>query len=289
MTIDLPEEALLDAVAFDPRAAALVLQEFAAAHTPVMRAGLLDDICAKTNLSPQHYRKLLEALMAAGALRRHPEGLSLAISPENVRRHAAVLRGAAYARYRHRDSNLVEITLSPPAHPSRLMELLPKSNFSWAGLYHTTDSLAQLASEAVRRFVIASPFIDREGLDWVESLFAATTKRPVQRTLIVRGMKEADKLQLQARERAFRELGVSVFRYYIEHDPAVRPAGYESFHAKLLLADDDKAYVGSSNMTSASRDYSMECGVIIRGPGAKPVAALVDTILRISQPWGPAW
>jgi len=287
MKIDLPEEALLDAVAFDPRAAAFILQEFAAAQAPVLRTGLLDDICTKACLPPQHYRELLAALTAAGALRRHPDGFSLAISPEDARRHAAVLRGAAYAKYRHRDSNLIEITLSPPAHPSRLMELLPKSNFSWAGLYHTTDSLAQLAGEAARRFVIASPFIDKEGLDWVESLFAATTKQPVQRTLIVRGAKQADELNLQARERAFRELGVRIFRYYSEHNPAVRPAGYESFHAKILLADDDKAYVGSSNMTSASRHYSMECGVIVRGPGAKPVAALVDTIVSISQPWNP--
>jgi len=288
MMIDLPEEALLDAVAIDPRGAASILQEFATNQAAVLRPGLLDDICGKVNLAPQHFRNLLDALIGSGALVKDGDGISLGISSDDARRHAAVLRGVAYCKYRHKDANSVELTLSPPAHPSRLMELLPKSNFSWAGLFYTTDSLAELASEARRRFVIASPFIDSDGLDWVESLFKATQKHPVQRTLVIRGVKDEDKLLMLAREPGLTRLGVTVYRYYIKHDPAVRPIGYESFHAKLLLADDDKAYVGSSNMTSASRDYSMECGVIVRGPGARPVAALVDTILKISQPWSMA-
>lgn len=289
MTIDLPEEALLDAVAIDPRGAASILQEFANIQATVLRTGLLDDVCGKANLAPQHFRNLLHALIGSGALVIDGDGVRLDISRDDARRHAAVLRGVAYCKYRHKDANSVEITLSPPAHPSRLMELLPKSNFSWAGLYYTTDSLVELAGEARRRFVIASPFIDSDGLDWVESLFEATQRHVVHRTLVIRGVKDADKVLMRSREPTLRRLGVNVFKYYIEHDPATRPIGYESFHAKLLLADDDKAYVGSSNMTSASRDYSMECGVVVRGPGARPVAALVDTILRISQPWSTAW
>ncbi|MFM9850252.1 MAG: phospholipase D-like domain-containing protein [Hyphomicrobiaceae bacterium] len=285
MKLDLPEEALLDAVSFDPRGAALMLQQLATAQVSIARAGLLDDMRGGANLSPQRFQDLLEALIGAGAISRSPDGVSLAITQGDALRHAAVLRGAAYAKYRHRDSNSVEITLSPPAHPSRLMEVLPKSGFSWAGLYHTTDSLAELASQARRRFVIASPFIDKEGMDWVESLFDATAKHPIQRILIIRGREAEDEYLLRERSKALHDRGVSVLRYDIEHDRAVRPLGYESFHAKLMLADDDKAYVGSSNMTRYSRDYSMECGVVIRGPGAAPVAALIDAIIRISKPW----
>lgn len=285
MKFSVPEEAVLDAVEFDPLGAALVLQQFAAAEPSILRAGLIDDIREASGLSQQRFTKLIDPLIATGALQNHSDGLSLAISREDARRHAAVLRGAAYANYRHRDTNTVEITLTPPANPSRLIEVLPKSNFSWTGLYHTTDSLAELAGQARRRFVIASPFIDKEGLDWVESLFDATLNYKIGRILIVRGVKDEDKQLLRDRHASLLARSVTVFRYYIEHDPAIRPIGYESFHAKLLLADDDKAYVGSSNMTSHSRDFSMECGVIVRGPGAKPVAALIDTMIGISKPW----
>ncbi|WP_439542591.1 phospholipase D-like domain-containing protein [Hyphomicrobium sp.] len=285
MKIDLPEEALLDAVSFDTRGAALLLQQLATAQVSIVRAGLLDDMRGVANLSPQRFRDLLEALIGAGAISRSQDGVSLAISREDALRHAAVLRGASYAKYRHRDSNSVEITLSPPAHPSRLMERLPKGGFSWAGLYHTTDSLAELASQARRRFVIASPFIDKEGMDWVESLFDATAKHPIQRILIIRGRDAEDELLLRRHNASLYSRSVTVLRYDIEHDRAVRQLGYESFHAKIMLADDDKAYVGSSNMTRASRDYSMECGVVVRGPGAKPVAALVEAIIGICKPW----
>ena len=36
--------------------------------------------------------------------------------------------------------------------------------------------------------------------------------------------------------------------------------GRESFHAKVILADDCRAYVGSANVTGWSLDYSMELG-----------------------------
>lgn len=285
MWINVPEEAVLDAVLFDPHGAASVLHQLACTDASPVRSALLNDICKNGNHAPQRFRELLDALIAAGVLDRDDGGVRLLVSREDAVRHAAVLRGAAYARYRHRDANQVEITLSPPAHPSRLMEVLPKAGFSWAGLYHTSDSLAELASQARRRFIIASPFVDSEGLDWIESLFDASGSGPLERTIIVRGRDATSTEALRERVEHLKARGIIVLKYDIEHDRAVRQLGYESFHAKVLLADTDKAYIGSSNMNRSSRDHSMECGVVVRGPGAKPVAALIDAIISIAQPW----
>ena len=71
--------------------------------------------------------------------------------------------------------------------------------------------------------------------------------------------------------------------YSIAHDPSLRTPTVETFHAKILLADDDKAYIGSANMTRWSRDFSMERGVILRGPSVRPVATLVDAVLGVSE------
>jgi phosphatidylserine/phosphatidylglycerophosphate/cardiolipin synthase-like enzyme len=152
-------------------------------------------------------------------------------------------------------------------------------------LHHTTDSFAELASQARRRFVIASPFVDREGLDWIESLFDATAVSPSVKILIVRARDATSITTLGERAPRLRSRGVTILKYDIEHDRSLRQLGYESFHAKILLADDDKAYVGSSNMNRYSREHSLECGVVIRGPGARPISALVDAIISIAEGW----
>src|ERR1039457_6171290 len=114
-------------------------------------SGLLADIARNENLPTHRLQPLLAALCASGLVSADSDGFVLAVDGEEALRHAAVLRGVAYAQYRHRDANQVEITLSPPAHPSRLMEILPKKGFSWTRLFDTKDSLIELASQAERR------------------------------------------------------------------------------------------------------------------------------------------
>jgi phosphatidylserine/phosphatidylglycerophosphate/cardiolipin synthase-like enzyme len=283
MNTSIPEEAIVDAVLFDPLVAATLLVHLANRDSLSIRAGLLDDIAREQNITSQKLESVLEALLEAGLLSQMRDGIALTVPKNDALRHAAVLRGVAYARYRQRDSNLVEITLSPPAHPSRLMEMLPKQGFSWTRLYDTKDSLIELASQAERRLVIISPFLDREGIEWIGQLFEATAKRSIARTMILRGRDQAETAVLRERHSQLAAWGVNILTYAISHDPAFRSPVIETFHAKILLADGDKAYIGSANMTRWSRDFSMECGVILRGPSVKPVATLVEAMIKISE------
>src|SRR5579872_7293189 len=173
----IPEEAIVDAVFSDPFVAAALLVHLADRDSLSLRAGLLDDIAREQNVSLQKLESVLQPMLDAGLLSRTRDAITLTISRDHALRHAAVLRGVAYARYRQRDSNQIEITLSPPAHPSRLMEVLPTQGFSWTRLYNTKDSLIELASQAERRLVIISPFLDREGIEWIGQLFEATAKK----------------------------------------------------------------------------------------------------------------
>lgn len=72
--------------------------------------------------------------------------------------------------------------------------------------------------------------------------------------------------------------GVRVLNYLLPAD-----GSYETFHAKVVIADGDHAYVGSANMTRYAR-HSMELGVIVKGRPARAVAALVRGVERISKP-----
>lgn len=237
------------------------------------------------NITSQKLESVLAGLLETGLLSQMEDGIALTVSKNDALRYAAVLRGVAYARYRQRDSNQIEVTLSPPAHPSRLMEMLPKQGFSWTRLYHTKDSLIELASQAERRLVIISPFLDREGLEWIGQLFDATGNKSIKRTMIVRGRDQTEADVLRKHNSPLAAWSVEILTYAILHDPVFRSPAIETFHAKILLADDDKAYIGSANMTRWSRDFSMECGVILRGPSVKPVATLVEAMIKIGNPW----
>jgi hypothetical protein len=283
MSASIPEEAIVDAVLFEPLAAAALLVCLANCSALSIRAGLLDDIAREQNITSQKFDSVLARMLEAGLLSQTGDGISLTVSKNDALRYAAVLRGVAYARYRERDSNQVEITLSPPAHPSRLMEILPKQGFSWTRLFDTKDSLIELASQAERRLAIMTPFVDRDGFRWIAQLFETTAKKSLERLMIVRGRDPAESALLSAYRSQFASYGVKIFGYSISHDPSLRTPAVETFHAKILLADDDKAYIGSANMTRWSRDFSMECGVILRGPAVKPVATLVDAVIGVSE------
>jgi phosphatidylserine/phosphatidylglycerophosphate/cardiolipin synthase-like enzyme len=73
-------------------------------------------------------------------------------------------------------------------------------------------------------------------------------------------------------------LGIAAFDYTLD---AV--GGFETFHAKVALADSEFAYVGSANMTLFSR-HSMELGVLIEGRAARVVANVVRAVTKVAHP-----
>jgi phosphatidylserine/phosphatidylglycerophosphate/cardiolipin synthase-like enzyme len=62
-------------------------------------------------------------------------------------------------------------------------------------------------------------------------------------------------------------------------------APIETFHAKLLIVDGVRAYVGSANMTGASFESSMELGVILSGEAARQLSRFVEVVVRCAKPW----
>jgi phosphatidylserine/phosphatidylglycerophosphate/cardiolipin synthase-like enzyme len=278
-----PEEAIVDAVLSDPLGAEILLTALANAPGRMLGPALLADLSRKHSLTSDRAQALLAALHTTGVIRRGPIECELLVTPADALRYATVLRGVAFAQHRQRDANSVDITLSPPASPSRLMETLPKAGFSWARLFDTKDSLIELASRSQRRFVIVSPFLDDEGLRWISALFEAA-RGATERLLIVRGRDDTELSVLRSHAQALAGWDARILSYAVAHDPAVRAPVIETFHAKILVADDNRAYIGSANMNRWSRDVSMECGVIVSGPCVRPVATLVDAIVSIAEP-----
>ena len=143
-----PEDAIGDAVLSDPLGAEILLAAFAHAPGRALSQRLLLDLSRKHNLTSDRVQALLSSLGVTGVIRSDGDECELLVAASDALRYAAVLRGVALAQHRQRDANSVDITLSPPASPSRLMETLPKAGFSWARLFDTKDSLIELASRA---------------------------------------------------------------------------------------------------------------------------------------------
>jgi len=185
----------------------------------------------------------------------------------------------AVALYRsevHADADSVQVALTPPGKPSRLTDALRSRGWIEAELEHTEPLLRHLAATATHRFVVMSPFLDAGGVENLLSLFAAT-RGGVSRMLIARCHDGVLTPALQAALPTLRGMEVAIHNYWLP-----RPGGYETFHAKVIVADDQRAYLGSANMTQASLWVSMELGAFLKGSSVKTLASILDSILVIA-------
>ena len=144
-------------------------------------------------------------------------------------------------------------------------------------------SFDPVANAAHARLVVMTPFINSPGFNWLRSIFQ-TAKDVVRKIVVLREMnKYAVELGVHQAE-WLRALQVSVFDYTLAHGAdSGRTLPVETFHAKIVLADQRLAYVGSANMLGSGDGTSLEAGVLVDGRAAAQVARLVDGVLSVAR------
>lgn len=240
----------------------------------------LPEICAASGIAQARSNAVEDALVAGraiGAFRRH--GV-MEWSPDTApfrELATALLAVSLYRKEIHVDADIVEVVLTPPGRPSQLGEALRLRGRVEADLEHTEATLHHIAREARVRLAVLSPFMDVVGASSVVALFKATDKC-VTRVLVTRCQDGVVPQPMIAAMPELIALGVVVHNYWLP-----RPGGgYETFHAKAVLADSRMAYLGSANMTYASLSMSMELGTLLRGESARTLTSVVDAILSIA-------
>ncbi|MHB8743123.1 MAG: phospholipase D-like domain-containing protein, partial [Sulfuricaulis sp.] len=174
---------------------------------------------------------------------------------ETISRLALALGAIAYySAAIHKDQTTAQIVLTRPPHPSELERQLANRGWRTAELETTRDAFQSLVSRASRRVLVMTPFLDARGADWLCQLFGSIHEG-VDRILVLRTLESPLRPDYpvgytKVAER-LRDAGVRVFNYSISRAGA---SGRETFHAKVVLCDEDSAYVGSSNLTAASLD-----------------------------------
>lgn len=188
----------------------------------------------------------------------------------------------------HQDATDAQLVLTRPGKASLLEEQLTESGWQIGHVEPTDQAFIGLVRRARSRVVIMTPFLDENGAAWLQELISQIA-HGVRIVLILRSLEDATRPDYPKGLNLIRDClfarGVELHNYSIPRGVAGKR---ETFHAKLVLADADVAYVGSANITAASREYSMEMGVVLRGRAARSVGMVVDAVIRCVKGTGHA-
>jgi phosphatidylserine/phosphatidylglycerophosphate/cardiolipin synthase-like enzyme len=201
----------------------------------------------------------------------------LEINSLELSRFADKLDGAADGQNFLEAPALPQIILTHPRKPARLVEAL--AEIRAPSTYWTRDSFVHLASQAVASLRIMAPFVDDRGVELLEEMFGRS--KALHRVLVLRPTSRGERPWKTHLSRIAR-LGVQVREYWYETREPSGSRRVETFHAKVIVGDDQMAYVGSSNFLTSSLDISLECGVLLCGPEVSAVAALMNAIEIVS-------
>lgn len=269
-----------------PGSAARILEAFAALGDG---AWTLERICAASavRIEPGDASPILGGLAVAGVFFCSDDGdtWSTALNRAEICRLATLLRGAEHFRRLRVEVPNLEVAVTMPMAPSRLAEQLPAAAGRPGGFLPTPTAFLRVAESARSRLVVMTPFINRSGFEWLQLIFRAAGER-VQKIVVLRdAAPHAIDLSVHHAD-WLRALGVSVMEYSIAHaTESGRALPIETFHAKIVLADERLAYVGSANVLGSGDGTSLEAGVLIDGTAALQLARLVDAVLRIARPF----
>lgn len=267
-----------------PGTAAHLLEAFAALGDGDWTLERICGACA-LGIAPGDAEQILSGLAVVGVCARSPDGATWR-SPNDrgeINRLATLLRGADHFRRLRFDAPNLEFAVTMPMAPSLLERQLPASPGRPGGYLPTPLAFARIAHVAERRLVVMTPFINRTGFEWLRAIFQAAPAH-TQKIVVLRdsGQHAAD---ISIHHASWlRSLAVCVFDYNLAHDPVSgRPLPVETFHAKIVLADDRLAYVGSANMLGSGSGTSLEAGVLVDGRAAAQVSRLVDAVLAVAR------
>jgi phosphatidylserine/phosphatidylglycerophosphate/cardiolipin synthase-like enzyme len=251
------------------------------ADDPTCFAGSDSELAGRIGfVSAEHVAVLRRAMIEAGLAR--PSGFSstLIAQPKLLERLSANFEGIASYLEVHKDRDTVRLVITEPGERSALRTEINRRHAIPPSVFQTSDAFLNLARGAKRELIVLAPFLDDQGAEFLVTLFSVCAD-DVRRYLICRPLTEAHCGPAFRRQSvAFSRLNVSVYEYAL---PSTLPSGRETFHAKVILADDRGFYVGSSNLMGSALERSLECGVVDWGESARDLYNVLNALRTVSR------
>jgi PLD-like domain len=230
-------------------------------------------------VSDEHVAIVRRSLVETSHAKQARFSTTLVVPAHLLERAAVNLEGIAMYQQIHKDRDAVRLVITEPGENSALRNEITQRHAIPPSVFQTTDALINLARGAKREFIVLVPSIDDEGAEFLLKLFSLCADT-VHRCLICRPLSESHcGPAFRRRSEAFAGLGVYAYEYAL---PAALPSGRETFHAKVVLADDSAFYIGSSNLMGSALERSLECGVIVHGESARHLYSVLDAVRTVS-------
>jgi hypothetical protein len=234
-----------------------------------------------SRVSAEHVAIVRRALVENGLVRQWGFAGSLVTSAAVLERLSANLEGIATYLRTHKDRDSVRLVITDPGEKSALRNEIGRRHAIPPLVFQTGDAFINLARGAKKELIVLVPFIDDHGAEFLLTLFSLCADS-VRRCLICRPLTELHcGPAFTKRSAAFLQLNVSVYEYAL---PSLLPSGRETFHAKVVLADDVSYYVGSSNLMGSALERSLECGVLVQGESARQLYNVLDAVRAVARP-----
>jgi len=281
------EQSILADLADSAGLAAMVLEAWAELPADSVQSARSLVDAAQLNVTEESAtQSLLERSARLGVVESMPAGFKPRNGMhERFPRLAFALHAVEHYRSSvHRDATVAQVVLTKPPRPSVLEQKLSALGWRTAELEATEHAFHGMVRAARRRVVVMTPFFDSTGAAWLQELLSYVSPG-VERTLILRSLEDIARRDYPFGVEAIlpwlKAQGVRVFNYSI---PRI-DGGRETFHAKTVLCDRSVAYLGSSNVTAASLEHSMELGVVLEGRAAAGVADVIDAVMAAATQW----
>jgi phosphatidylserine/phosphatidylglycerophosphate/cardiolipin synthase-like enzyme len=139
--------------------------------------------------------------------------------------------------------------------------------------------LLELIQQASSELVILNPFFSERGDDRIGRLIGGATARGVDVTIMTKSLSYGGTTQ---NERVMDELlgdedtdpgNLQLYEYVLDDDPSKKHP--PTIHAKLTIADGERAYLGTANMTHRGLVENLELGVILQDDSVDELLLLV--------------
>jgi phosphatidylserine/phosphatidylglycerophosphate/cardiolipin synthase-like enzyme len=171
-----------------------------------------------------------------------------------------------------------------------LIATLPDSLPLGADVRHSIPSLAaslhRLITEAKREIIVLTPFFEQVGFNRLESALLAAADHGVTITIITQQLRDLTSINhrvLQGLSQKAADVSLSSHFSFYEYQQMNDGRAIMAAHAKILLADGEKAYLGSANLTEHGMARLVEVGVILQGLPVRLLRQIFQAVLSASQ------
>jgi phosphatidylserine/phosphatidylglycerophosphate/cardiolipin synthase-like enzyme len=178
----------------------------------------------------------------------------------------------------HDIDELARATVDNPDQVNPILNVPDETDFAVDSTI--IGALVDLLAGASRSAVVLNPFYTQVGFELLQEALLGVPKRGGTLTLVTRDVCQGTgenrsyvRQLLGSLESVDRTHQLTVYEFNrTHHDTA-------TFHAKAVIVDRQRAYIGSANMTEGSLRNAIELGAVIRGESIPPLADTIDEML----------